>query len=521
MALPSCGGCKDDTGIVATTPQRPWNVDADGDGSAIEDGDCDDDAPDVYPGAPEVIGDGVDQDCDGSDRDGDDLTEVARAVFVSDIWRSTFGESLACGADVTGDGVDDIAAGGSEIWENYDTWYKADSDRELNGQVLILDGAWSGLRQVGDEDALVCGANHYDRVGLAVALQPDRDGDAQPEVYVAASSLEVDGNLFRFAEPTAHDLSLESTSDWLRTPNGVRMIRTVDDLDQDGRLDVVVGAPPSSQWEGSGEALVLLDALSGADLDSQGDASVTGPIGSDEFGAAVDAGDLDGDGAADLVVGAPGYGTSQGTVWWFAGPIARDTHLSLVEDPGSAAGSVVGRPAVDVSPGAVIAVGDLNGDSQDDLVFADHQAGDVGSKSGRVNVMFGPLPRERLTTAEVDLVVEAESVGDVMGFALAVADYDGDGVGDLIVGTPGDLYGFPRLGRVYVFRGPLQPGTLPAFDADVMLRGEVAGDWAGSTIAACDLDHDGDSELVIGARYDSELTEWGGKVYVVEGGTGL
>ena len=76
LTLGACGGAEKDTAedtSVAPQPEMqaaygvPEGSDVDGDGFWAEDGDCNDEDPDIYPGAPETAGDGVDSNCDGED----------------------------------------------------------------------------------------------------------------------------------------------------------------------------------------------------------------------------------------------------------------------------------------------------------------------------------------------------------------------------------------------------------------------------------------------------------------------
>ncbi|MCA9492414.1 MAG: FG-GAP repeat protein [Myxococcales bacterium] len=104
-----------------------------------------------------------------------------------------------------------------------------------------------------------------------------------------------------------------------------------------------------------------------------------------------------------------------------------------------------------------------------------------------------------------------------MGAGVVTGDFDGDGATDLVVAAPSDWYfSYQRPGLAYLFRGPLSPGELRAEDAAVIWRGSEGGEQLGWSMAACDLDGDGDDELVVGAPGTAMGEELRGRVYVVD-----
>lgn len=106
-------------------------------------------------------------------------------------------------------------------------------------------------------------------------------------------------------------------------------------------------------------------------------------------------------------------------------------------------------------------IGDVSGDGIDDLVIGDMRYGAVppASGPGAVHVWFGPLKAGTHTTASADVRFVGEVPGSWTGRSLALADFDGDGTKSLVVGAPA---GLNLPGLVYVFDEPLQPGELTA-----------------------------------------------------------
>ena len=93
-----------------------------------------------------------------------------------------------------------------------------------------------------------------------------------------------------------------------------------------------------------------------------------------------------------------------------------------------------------------------------------------------------------------------ETLGDILGWSLAVGDLDGDGRDDLVMGAP--YFQEPstgsRTGRAYLWRGPVSAGTRPAADGDAILDGPGSGyDFGWRLSIADDLDGDGFGDLLV------------------------
>lgn len=130
----------------------------------------------------------------------------------------------------------------------------------------------------------------------------------------------------------------------------------------------------------------------------------------------------------------------------------------------------------------------------------------------RVYVFFGPLPPGSTPDPSTADVIIEGAPGGEAGWSLAAGDFDADGAADLAVGAPSELQG---AGRVYVFAGPLASSSLTTADAASTIDGDPqpAPVYTGWSLAAGDFDGDGVDELAVGAcGYD----QWAGRSYLYD-----
>ena len=246
---------------------------------------------------------------------------------------------------------------------------------------------------------------------------------------------------------------------------------TVADVNGDGYADVLVGAP---DYDGiTGFVSVYLGGPGGL---STADPTMltggTGPLAG--FGSSVaSAGDVDGDGFADVVVGAPNEGGgAPGTVYLYpGGPSGLSAMPTAI--PGPADHLYFGN--------AVASAGDVNGDGYADVLIAGPSG---GTDTGGTYLAFGgPTGLSPPTMLSSSNGLSVGSAGDI----------DGDGFGDFVVG---DLLDSRWTGAVYVYLGSAsgRPGAPIMFqgDGEDSMLGYAAGGPA-------DVNGDGYSDVVVGA----------------------
>jgi len=287
------------------------------------------------------------------------------------------------------------------------------------------------------------------------------------------------------------------------------------DVDGDGLDDLLIGAygEDGNGAEAGAAYLVQGSPRAGGAL-SSANAKFSGGAEGDEAGRAVAAGgDVDGDGYGDLLIGAPGAD----------GPGEDAGAAYLVLGPVSGelalADSIVfaGQAEGDELGCAVAGAGDVNADGYDDLLFGASREATGGSRAGAAYLVLGPVSgAQDLAAAQAKLTGE-ESDG-IAGAALAGAgDVNADGYADLLVGASKVETAGDASGAAYLVLGPVS-GESSLSASQSRFLAEAEGDRAGWSVAgAGDVDGDGYDDLLIGAVWQSSSADSAGAAYLVRG----
>src|SRR5947207_404657 len=199
------------------------------------------------------------------------------------------------------------------------------------------------------------------------------------------------------------------------------------------------------------------------------DVTITGESADDDFGwRATPAGDVNGDGIPDLIIGAPSNDAVAGfagRAYLFYGPLTGNI------DAASADAIITGSFANESFGASVASAGDMNGDGVNDLIVGAPRFPLNGTDTGRAYIFYGPIAGSMIAT-QADAIIFGEDLDDDFGVSVDRAgDVNGDGVDDVIVGA--DQLFNEGTGKAYVFYGPLA-GDIQAADAGAIMVGEVA-----------------------------------------------
>lgn len=220
--------------------------------------------------------------------------------------------------------------------------------------------------------------------------------------------------------------------------------------------------------------------------------------------AVAPAGDVNGDGLADAIVGAPGEEQGAGAAYVVFGRVG-GSPLSALGDLGDAGFRLGGAAAGDQAGLAVSAAGDVNGDGLGDVAVG---APGAAAGAGVLYVVFGKRTTEPIElgslAAGAGYRIAGAAAGDGAGTAVAsLGDVGGDGVPDLVVGAPTATGGRSKGGAAYVVAGHRTGGDVDLGHLDsgpAWRMNGPAGGFAGLAVAAApDVNGDGVTDVVVGA----------------------
>ena len=468
-------------------------------------GDCDDTTDTVAPDLEEVCGDGLDNNCDDSINDcalsGAFSLDDADGVLWGESRRDAAGLAMDAQGDLTGDGVTDLV-----IAAPY-----ADDGAEDGGSVYLVSGLITGQSTLSIATARIDGAASDDRLGV-VAASSDVDGDGFSDLFLGASM--VDGGLGRtylISGPVTGAVSVSSALGTVDgTSNDDRLgtaLAAPGDTNGDGLADLLLGAyGDDTSGNSAGAVFLALGPVTGERSLTDSHASFYGEATADRAGVTVSAaGDVDGDGLADLLIGADRSGPGNaGAAYVVLGGASGS--MSLAD-----ADWILRGEFDDEEAGSGLSTaGDVDGDGLADLLIGG------GGTPGVVWLVSGAgLGSDTLADAQARIDGSiTKTVADGLGSALTGAgDVDGDGQADLLIGGETSS----GTGAAWLFYGPVS-GGLTTSSADVTWTGSSSGDLAGYRLAAPgDINGDGLSDLLIAAPYSDSSDTNAGTIYFILG----
>jgi len=418
-----------------------------------------------------------------------------------------YGFSVSTAGDVNGDAFSDVIIGAPG--------FKHEPAPDEDGIVFAYYGSLTGLNETIDwTKSYAAGSSDDPHMGWSVGCAGDVNGDGYSDVIIGIPHLDmtaanVDGGMARIYLGSSS--GLESVDFWT---NGASRsspetkahygysVATAGDVNGDGLSDVIVGAPYHAALEpgphfvengycylyyGAGEKLVLFSSWGY-------------PGGQENAGlgfTVATTGDVNGDGYADFLVGAPYYDKGQedeGAVFvWFGsstGPGKSYDWMAESNQPGAHFGFSAGT------------AGDVNGDGYDDVLVGAPNALNMYTDEGTAALWYGGTDGlgEDGNFSNSHWLMDGKQEGAVLGSSVACAgDVNGDGFSDVILGSPGYTSVNQKDGRALVFLGSSKGlESTPHWEKNGGKKGDMYG-W--SVASAGDVNRDGFSDVVVGAPF--------------------
>ncbi|CAC9589813.1 hypothetical protein [uncultured Gammaproteobacteria bacterium] len=461
------------------------------------------------------------------------------------------GISVSSAGDVNGDGLDDLIVGAFfadpngklSAGKSYVVFGKANSSAINLSAIADASNPTGGF--------VINGETRYDRSGYSVSSAGDVNGDGLDDLIVGAYNANLTGkpnagkSYVVFGKANSSAINLSAIADASNPLGGFvingeaasdysgHSVSSAGDVNGDGLDDLIVsayGADPSGK-SGAGKSYVVFGKANSSAIDLSAIADASNPTGGfvingeakyDRSGFSVSsAGDVNGDGLDDLIVGASNarsYAGKSYVVFGKANSSAID--LSAIADTSNPLGGFVinGETASDWSGYSVSSAGDVNGDGLDDLIVGAYGADPSGkSYAGKSYVVFGKANSSAINLSAIadannpigGFVINGEAVLDSSGFSVSSAgDVNGDGLDDLIVGGyQADPSGKSSAGKSYVIFGKTGTGAidLANLDGDSKYAIDYLGDKNANTLTGTSK-----NEIFVAGAGDDTLTGNGG-----------
>ncbi|MCB9165329.1 MAG: FG-GAP repeat protein [Flavobacteriales bacterium] len=430
------------------------------------------------------------------------LPAVPSWTYESNQTSARLGRSVAGAGDVNGDGFSDVIIG-VHNWDNGQT---------NEGRALVFHGSGAGLSAAPNWTEEIDLADAW--FGYCVATAGDVNGDGYSDVIVGAyqynNGLVAEGAAFVYQGSAA---GLAATHAWMREGEQTsahfgEAVACAGDVNGDGYADILVGAPDFDQTiNAAGRVQLWLGSASGVRnvpfWISDGTNAVAG------FGSSVaSAGDVNGDGYSDFIIGAPGYTGGQ----------AQEGNASVYLGAAEGLGLAAAWTAESNQSGAafgfsVASAGDVNGDGYSDVIVGARLYDNGQIDEGRVNAYYGSATG---LNSSASWTVESNQAGASFGWSTASAgDVNGDGYSDVIVGAVNFDNGEINEGRAYVFHGSATGlSATPNWTAE---SDQAYASYGYRVSSAGDVNGDGYSDVIVGAiNFDNGQTDEG-RAFVYHG----
>ncbi|HRP92387.1 MAG TPA: integrin alpha, partial [Ignavibacteriaceae bacterium] len=411
-----------------------------------------------------------------------------------------FGSSVSSAGDVNGDGYEDIIVGAPNN----------DGGGSDFGSVYIYFG---GSTIDNTADVIMIGEASGDDFGYSVSSARDINGDGYDDVIVGAYANDAGGSNAGRAYIYFGGAIMNNSADVILTGAAAGdlfgfSVSTAGDVNGDGYSDVIVGAYANDAGgSNAGRAYIY---FGGSVMNNTADVILTGVAAADFFGCSVSsAGDVNGDGYSDVIVGAQSNdagGSNAGRAYIYFGGPAMNNIADVI---------LTGAAANDLFGISVSTAGDVNGDGYSDVVVGAQQNDAGGNNAGRSYIYFGGSVIDDIA----DVILTGEVADDYFGTSVSSAgDVNGDGYSDVLVGANLNDAGGIDAGRAYLYLNSLTGLDIP----DEFFTGAAANDWFGYSVStAGDVNGDGYDDVIVGANFNDAGGAEAGRAYIYYGGSNM
>jgi hypothetical protein len=383
------------------------------------------------------------------------------------------------------------------------------------------------------------GENGGDNAGYSVSSAGDVDGDGLDDILVGADLNDFGGGdagkiyLILGSSLGVSSIIDLSLADYSFIGEGSynfagSSVSSAGDVDGDGLDDILIGAWGNGNGGvDAGKVYLILGSSLGVssiiDL-SLADYSFIGENSYNFAGSSVSsAGDVDGDGLDDILIGASGNdeaGPYAGKIYLILGS---SLGVSSIIDLSVSDYSFIGESNYDYAGNSVSSAGDVNGDGLDDILIGAHNNNDGGWSAGKTYLILGSSlgVSSIIDLSLADYSFIGENADDLAGSSVSSAgDVNGDGFDDILIGAYLNDQGKTDAGKIYLILGS-SLGVSSIIDlsvSDYSFIGETAGDNAGNSVSSVgDVDGDGLDDILIGAWGNGNNGVYAGKTYLIFG----